>query len=83
MELCQLESSGMSRCMEEFLKRSDLCCVSACCKCRCICILCICNEQTKSKFGQFNVLLPLSSVKAMIGARVCADINIEITPELM
>jgi hypothetical protein len=33
MELCQLESSGMSRCMEEFLKRSDLCCVSACCKC--------------------------------------------------
>jgi DNA-directed RNA polymerase beta subunit len=82
MEMCQLEASGMTACMKELSLRSDLCVVSACCKCRCISILCACSSEIRSKFGQFDALLPSSSVKMMIGTRVCTDVNVELVPYL-
>ena len=82
MELSQLEASGFKHCISEFSTRSDLCVTEVCRSCNCITILCACSAETRSKFGTYRCMLPSSSIKAMIGIRVCSHLNTELLPLL-
>ncbi len=82
MELQQLEAMGMKYCLEEFSLRSDLCSIEVCCKCRCIVVTCYCKERESGILDSYRVLLPLSSIKAIIGMRVCSSVDVELTPQI-
>ena len=44
MECMQLMASGMTRCIEEFVERSDMCNVNICRVCKCLKMLCVCSR---------------------------------------
>ena len=82
MDLCQLEAVGMKHCLAEVASRSDMCIVQVCGSCQCLTILCGCDQDRRDRTGTFKAALPLSSVKCMIGTRVCVGKNTRLWPEL-
>jgi hypothetical protein len=82
MELAQLEACGFKACLQEFKDRSDACVVKICNKCRCVQILCFCSSDDKKSLQTFEAILSASSIKAMIGVRVCDNTNTQLTPQI-
>jgi len=83
MECTQLMASGMTRCLEEFIERSDMCNVDMCRVCRCLRIVCICSdtkiECSESEISDVDVIkMPYRSIVSIVSWKVGFDINTKL-----
>ena len=66
--------------IQQFKGRSDSYVVEMCSKCRCIEMVCACPEEEKKHSNKLKVISSASSIKSMIGMRVCGGVNTESIP---